>query len=148
MKARPGWLLDVNVLLALAWPQHIHHTLAHRWFFDVKDRPWLTCAVTELAFVRLSSNPKFVADAVPPLEAVALLEAMCRSTHHRYLPDATSPCAAPLFRQPGLIGHRQVTDVYLLSLAGSAGVRLATLDRALSSYAAVQSIAADWVEQV
>ena len=25
-------LLDVNVLVALAWPNHVHHTQAHRWF--------------------------------------------------------------------------------------------------------------------
>lgn len=25
-------LLDVNVLVALAWPSHIQHGLAHRWF--------------------------------------------------------------------------------------------------------------------
>jgi uncharacterized protein len=25
-------LLDVNVVVALAWPNHIYHEAAHRWF--------------------------------------------------------------------------------------------------------------------
>jgi predicted nucleic acid-binding protein len=25
-------LLDVNVLIALAWPNHVHHDLAQTWF--------------------------------------------------------------------------------------------------------------------
>ena len=25
-------LLDVNVLIALAWPSHAHHEAAHHWF--------------------------------------------------------------------------------------------------------------------
>lgn len=145
MKPKAAWLLDVNMLLAMAWPQHIHHALAHRWFFDIENRPWASCAVTELAFVRLSSNPKFTADAVPPLEAVALLREMCLGTNHRYVPDTVSPGTASLFQQPGLVGHRQVTDVYLLALAAREGVRLATLDRALGAFATAQAAPADWI---
>lgn len=33
-------LLDVNVLLALAWPNHQHHVAAHRWFHDDGRRGW------------------------------------------------------------------------------------------------------------
>ena len=25
------YLLDVNVLIALAWPNHVHHAAAHTW---------------------------------------------------------------------------------------------------------------------
>lgn len=147
MKSKAAWLLDVNVLLAMAWPQHIHHELAHRWFFDIRNRPWASCAVTELAFVRLSSNPKFTADAVPPVEAIALLKEMCSGTNHRYLPDTTSPSAAKLFQQPGLVGHRQVTDVYLLALASRESTQLATLDRALGAFAAARAAPAEWIGQ-
>jgi hypothetical protein len=30
----PVSLLDVNVLLALAWPTHVYHLAAHRWFAE------------------------------------------------------------------------------------------------------------------
>ena len=80
-------LLDVNVLLALAWPNHQHHGAAHRWFGKSGKHGWATCAVTELAFVRLSSNPSFTADAVTPVEAAALLARYKAHPGHRFLAD-------------------------------------------------------------
>jgi predicted nucleic acid-binding protein len=67
------YLLDVNVLLALAWPSHEFHASAHHWWIGSGKR-WATCALTELGFIRLSSNPSFTRDAVTPYEAAALLE--------------------------------------------------------------------------
>ena len=50
-------LLDVNVLLALAWPTHVHHLAAHRWFAENHDAGWATCPLTQLGFVRLAMQP-------------------------------------------------------------------------------------------
>lgn len=33
-------LLDVNVLIALAWPTHIHHEAAHAWFNQEQQHGW------------------------------------------------------------------------------------------------------------
>ena len=41
-------LLDVNVLIALAWPNHLHHAVALSWFEANVESGWATCAVTEL----------------------------------------------------------------------------------------------------
>ena len=60
-------LLDVNVLLALAWPNHQFHSSARRWFAD-HEGAWCTCVVTQLGFVRLSSNPAFTDQAKLPAE--------------------------------------------------------------------------------
>ena len=35
------YLLDLNVLIALSWPQHPHHARSHAWF-DMLDRPWVS----------------------------------------------------------------------------------------------------------
>ena len=59
-------LLDVNVLLALAWPNHQHHAASHRWFRREAGNGWAICALTQLAFIRLSSNPAYTAEAVGP----------------------------------------------------------------------------------
>lgn len=45
------WLLDVNVLLALAWPNHLHHGLAQSWFRKSLTDGWATCSLTELGFI-------------------------------------------------------------------------------------------------
>lgn len=66
-------LLDVNALIALVWPSHLHHRLVQNWFHKIKDDGWHTCSVSEIGFIRLSSNPKIIEDAVSPVEAYNLL---------------------------------------------------------------------------
>lgn len=41
-------LLDVNVLIALAWPNHVHHDAAGSWFARLRRTGWATCALATL----------------------------------------------------------------------------------------------------
>jgi len=68
------WLLDANLLIALTHSAHIHHAEAHTWFAAHPKRRWATCALTQLAFVRLTSNPKVVGSEITPAEA---MQALC-----------------------------------------------------------------------
>ena len=52
-------LLDVNVLVALFDPAHLHHEAAHVWFGRNRSRRWATCPLTENALVRVLSNPSY-----------------------------------------------------------------------------------------
>jgi uncharacterized protein len=125
-------LLDVNVLLAMAWPNHQHHEAAHEWFGRVAPRTWATCALTELAFVRLSANPAFTANAVNPDDAVRLLGRTRAHPGHRYwheLPDVDGLAGMRLG------GHQQVTDAYLVLVAKVNGGVLATFDRGIAAWA-------------
>ena len=45
-------LLDVNVLLALAWPNHMHHADSKAWFDREAPHGWATCALTQLSLNR------------------------------------------------------------------------------------------------
>lgn len=121
-------LLDVNALLALAWPNHQFHTAI---LMRLERRPvpqWATCALTQLGFVRLSSNPKIVEVHKTPAEAVALLADLTRDQQHVYLETLPAlPQTASVFRQ--IVGHQQVTDAYLLGVAEASGATLLTLDR-------------------
>jgi uncharacterized protein len=121
-------LLDTNVLIALAWPQHVHHGEAHAWFSKVGREAWSTCPITQLGFVRISSNPKIIREAVSPREALALLEQMIALSAHQFWPDAIAPAQAPTLSSLALVGHRQVTDAYLLALAQHRKGKLATFD--------------------
>ena len=40
-------LPDVNTLIALAWPNHVHHDAARSWFVANRAAGWATCALTE-----------------------------------------------------------------------------------------------------
>ena len=66
-------LLDVNVLIALAWANHQHHDAAHHWFASQRSGPWATCPLTQVAFVRISANPRIVDATVPAAIATGVL---------------------------------------------------------------------------
>ena len=66
------FLLDVNVLVALGWKGHPDHVRAQNWFLKNARAGWATCPFTQAAFVRIVSNPAFSANAVLPVEALAL----------------------------------------------------------------------------
>lgn len=128
-----AYLLDVNVLLALAWPNHVHHRPAVMWFNANRHKGWATCAVTELAFIRLSSHPVFTPHPSTPATAIELLEKLTRLSRHRFWPDKDSCTVTPDFRQClDRVGtHHHVTDAYLASAAARNGGLLATFDRSL-----------------
>jgi hypothetical protein len=124
-------LLDVNVLVALAWPNHVHHAAAHTWFAGQRSRGWATCPLTESGFVRVSSNPRLTSDARRPAEAIELLRRMVTLPGHAFWGDETSLATSPHVAGERLIGYRQVTDAHLLAVALAHEGRVATFDRGL-----------------
>jgi toxin-antitoxin system PIN domain toxin len=132
----PVHLLDVNILIALAWPNHVHHVRAHAWFATNAGEGWATCPLTQCGFVRISSNPRIIPEARSPHEAIELLRRMVSHPRHIFWTADISVAEEPFIAQYGIIGHRQVTDAYLLALATRRGGRLATFDRAITSLSA------------
>ena len=127
---RPA-LLDVNVLVALFDPDHVHHELAHDWFADNRDRGWATCPVTENGFVRVLAHPAYGSRIAVASELIPRLRAFCQSKGHQFWPDTISLRDRKLFDPAGLVGYRQLTDVYLLGLAQAHRGTLATFDRSI-----------------
>lgn len=121
-------LLDVNVLVALAWPNHVHHDLALAWFEKNSGFGWATSPVTQSGFVRVSSNRRVIPEAKTPAEAMLLLERIASLPDHRFWEDDVSLVGSQAIARDRLVGHRQVTDAHLLALAIRHEGRLATLD--------------------
>lgn len=121
-------LLDANVLLALAWPNHQHHAHAHAWFTSHATKGWATCAFTQLGFIRLSSNPAYTPNIVSPQDAAALLQKWTGLKTHRFWPSPTAD--DPLIYARAL-GHQQVNDAWLVEVAQHNAGRLITLDTRL-----------------
>lgn len=127
-------LLDVNVLLAIAWPNHQFHAAANAALSS--GNHWATCALTQLGFIRLSSNPAAVATATNPQEAAGLLAHLVADSLHVYLDELPAPASDEWRNAFGtLLGHRQVTDAYLLRLAAAYDAVLVTFDHRLQSLA-------------
>lgn len=122
-------LLDVNVLVALFDPHHIHHDAAHDWFAQHRDSGWATCPITENGFIRVVSHPAFgLGERVET--AAARLRDFCASGGHQFWRDAISLRDAP-FDLARAGGAKQLTDIYLLGLAVNRKARLATFDRSI-----------------
>ena len=128
------YLLDINVLIALAWRNHVHHEDVQRWFARKGAAGFRTCPMTQTGFVRISSNAAFTPQAVTPGEALDLLDRITRLQGHDFWFDDL-PLRNAVAPGTLLGGHRQVTDAYLLALASAHGGVLATLDRGAAALA-------------
>jgi toxin-antitoxin system PIN domain toxin len=123
------FLPDVNVLVAMAWPSHVQHEAALRWFEANRSAGWATCPITQSGFVRVSSNRNVIPEAKTPQEALALLRRIVELPDHRFWEDDVAIASAEEIESNRLLGYRQVTDAHLLTLALRRGGRVATFDR-------------------
>jgi toxin-antitoxin system PIN domain toxin len=130
-------LLDVNVLVALFDPDHVHHDAAHAWLGTNRSAGWATCPLTENALVRILANPAYSGAREQPTQIVRRLQTFCASGHHLFWPDDISLRDARLFASKLPIGHQQLTDIYLLGLAKKNDGSLATFDRTIPLTAVV-----------
>jgi uncharacterized protein len=121
-------LLDVNLLMALLWENHEHHTKARSWFKGVSA--FATCPVVQLGFARVSSHPLLGYGLTPEL-AFGVLRQFIADPRHEFIPDALS-CADRVLRTELMTGANQITDRYLVALARQNGFSLATLDQPLA----------------
>jgi hypothetical protein len=122
-------LLDVNVLVALFDPDHVHHEPAHAWFAANRSEGWATCPLTENGLVRILSNISYSGLYEAPSAIVERLKIFCASGGHVFWADGVSLRDGRLFRWKAAVSHGQIKDVYLLGLARQKGGRLATFDR-------------------
>jgi len=124
-------LLDVNVLIALAWPNHVFHTPAKNWFRAQREPGWATCATTENGFIRISSNTRTIPEAKSPLEAALLLRRLISIQGHVFWPEESSILDDRWIGLEKVHTYRQVTDAHLLALALKNDGCLATFDRGI-----------------
>jgi uncharacterized protein len=123
-------LLDVNALLALAWPNHQFHGAVVRRLNHRPNPKWATCLLTHLGFVRLSSNPAIVGVRKTPGQALDLLTRLTVDEQHLYLEKLPSLVSVENSFRP-LLGHQQVTDAYLVAVAAANDAILLTFDQRL-----------------
>jgi predicted nucleic acid-binding protein len=129
-------LLDPQVLLAIAWPNHQFHSAASERL-ESSDARWATCGLIQIEFIRLSSDAQVVPTATTPSEAAALLAAMVSDPLHVYLEELPSPTGPELLSiYEKISGARQVLPAYLLLVAKRHKATLLTFDARLKALAA------------
>jgi toxin-antitoxin system PIN domain toxin len=131
-------LLDVNALIALGWEGHERHREVATWFRRHGRAGWATCALTQAGFVRVLSQPSLATGATVA-ELALVLKRNVAHPSHRWVAldfdfsDVLTCCTG------GVVGHRQVTDAYLLTASIRAGMKLLTLDRGLATLLATEA---------
>jgi toxin-antitoxin system PIN domain toxin len=121
-----NWLLDGNVLIAMALVDHPHHQRVRRWLASIPNDRWVTCSVTEGTLLRIHMQKAVDHSAAAAWEALKSIRA-----HPRHLFWADNFSYAEI-NPTRLTGHRQITDAWLAELARRKGGKLATLDEPLS----------------
>ena len=121
------YLLDVNLLLALTDPMHIHHESAHTWFVQKGQQAWATCPLTENGFIRSASHPNYPNRPRDVAAVLAIFRQLREAPGHHFWPDDVS--ILQILESDLIITHAQITDVYLLGLAVHKRGKLATLDQ-------------------
>lgn len=131
------YLLDVNVLIALAEEDHIHHERVLKWFRTSGRQNWGICALTEAGFVRVSMRPGPGARSVA--EVTDLLMRLTSLPGFHYWPVSVAWAAVAEMFRGRIFGHQQITDAYLLAVAVMGGGTLVTFDKALKHMAGVEN---------
>ncbi|MBI4757394.1 MAG: VapC toxin family PIN domain ribonuclease [Betaproteobacteria bacterium] len=123
-------LLDVNVLIALFDTDHIHHRHASAWLHANIAAGWASCAITQNGCLRIMSQPGYP-NPLPVARVAERLRQATRTQHHRFIDQSVSLLDTDRFATDPLLGHRQVTDAYLLGLAVAHDLRLVSFGNAI-----------------
>lgn len=133
-------LLDVNVWLSAVWARHSQHRKAKQWF-DGEDDEIAFCRVTQMALLRLITNPAITRDdALTRRQAWNLMEHLLSDPRVRYLAEPQGLVSLwAAFSKRDDKSHLLWTDDYLAAFAQSASAELVTFDRGFHKrYSSVQ----------
>ena len=124
-------LADVNVLIALFDPDHIHHEDAHRWLRSLGRMKWATCPLASNGCMRILSQSSYTGNPLTPLEVATVLHSLLDQPNHEFWPDSISILDETLFDLKHIESGKHLTDVYLLGLAVRREGHLVTFDRSI-----------------
>jgi predicted nucleic acid-binding protein len=123
------YLLDANVLIAIGYTQHQFHPRVGAWVTSGRpgnELAFATCAITELAFVRVGAQAGYSVDVATARRALSQLKKN-KVISFRFIPDDLGIESLPKWVKT----PRQTTDGYLVALAARHGTKLATLDKGI-----------------
>ena len=114
------YLLDVNLLICAIWGDHSMHPRAFKW---LAGKEVVLCPLTELGFLRVSTNKKAI-NVTMRKAREALRQFASDRQAERILDDLAALDSNPKRSE-------QVTDCYLADLAARHALKLATFDEGI-----------------
>jgi uncharacterized protein len=134
-------LLDVNVWLALADENHVHHAAAVDYWQREAGETVALCRISLLGFLRLATRKGVLGRTLTPEEAWSIV--------HRYLaepgvvlldePTGIDEALIRYTSDPGFLPG-DWTDAYLAAFAVTAGCRLVSFDAGFVRYPGLERL--------
>ena len=134
-------LYDVNLLIAMFDPHHLHHDRALAWHSQNGHSGWATCPITQNGLMRIMSQAKYP-NCKPIVEMMGAVAAFALDPHHTFWPDDLSLASAGVLHAKATMTSGMLTDLYLLALAVKHSGRLVTLDKHISQSVVIGATAA------
>jgi hypothetical protein len=125
----------VNALIALLWEEHPFHKRCMEWFAGAAKVGWATCPMTESGCVRILSTPAFTANPPSVASALRILQTATESADNHHFWSDDLPLSTLLPRWSRGLGHKQITDAYLLALTIHHKGCLVTFDSRMAALA-------------
>ena len=114
-------LFDVNLLLALFQPDHVHFERAQEWWKTNEKYGWASCPLTQNGFARILSQQTY-RKPMPTAEAIARLAEQIERTDHEFWPDDVSITDRGVFEPSGnSLDRNQITDAVFARAGGEKG---------------------------
>lgn len=135
-------LCDTNLLLALCYGKHIHHSAALAWLDAQGLRSAVLCRTTQLSLLRLLCHATVMAEDVCTLpQAWAVYDRMLADERFVFRPEPTYlELTLRRLTQANLSSPKLWQDAYLASFALASGLHLATFDRGFQQFAGLQLV--------
>jgi uncharacterized protein len=122
------YLIDINVWVALLDEAHVFHAQALA-FFEQPKLKIASCAITENGVIRILNLPNYSKRGPAGfIQVQQKLKSICEEIDHMFWPDRISLRDEGIVNWSRVLGHGQITDIYLLALAVAHNGCLITLD--------------------
>ena len=136
------FLPDVNTLLALLDPMHVHHEAAHRWYANQSPLRLILCSHVENGVIRVASQPKYPNCLGTGSRVRNVLREFVQKVNTRSCGKEVSLLDDEVLLQSGTLTPSRVSDLYLLALAAANDACFATFDTRIPAAAVAGGSAA------
>jgi len=122
------FLPDVNTVLAMLDPMHLHHTAVHRWYAAQSAPRLMLCSHVINGVIRVASQPKYANSMGTCGRVRVVLKLLVDQTNVTFCQRDASLLDDDVLLRPGDLTPSRVADLYLLALAVANGAKFATFD--------------------
>jgi predicted nucleic acid-binding protein len=123
-----AFLPDVNALLALLDPMHLHHEAAHNWYAAQGPIRLVLCSHVLNGVMRVASQPRYPNPLGTCAQVRNTLKRFVEKVGPSFCETDVSLLNDAVLVRAGELTPSRVGDLYLLALAVANGAKFATFD--------------------